>query len=416
MDNFDIGVVRRTAGSLAWCVRIFTHHVPRTTILLLMSLLLMGCAIQSVTEPHTFDPDLEPTAVPTAVAISKPTYTVERGTVIRDLSLSGQVVPASETEVSFIVSGLLTDIYVDKGDFVQTGDLIAELDASAFLGERKLAINSLEVAEARLAAVEAQLANEQRRAEIALEQIQIQLNFAIDEAGDEPTASQTMAIQLLELDVELAQITLDELTAGADPELLAEVEQAQLRLDELDVQIANTKLYAPIDGTVVRQVVRKDETIGVGQTAVVLADLSNLEVEALVREVNLQEMFEGMPAQVEFATQPGETFDVIAERLSLPYGTDETLPETTARFVFDDAATMANFTNGDRLVITLILVEQVDTLWLPPAAVRDFQGRQFVVIQDEETQRRVDVQLGVESDGRLEILEGVEEGDVIVGP
>jgi hypothetical protein len=55
-------------------------------------------------------------------------------------------------------------------------------------------------------------------------------------------------------------------------------------------------------------------------------------------------------------------------------------------------------------------------LWLPPAAVRDFQGRHFVVIQEEETQRRVDVMLGIEGASRVEILEGVAEGDIIVGP
>ena len=49
-------------------------------------------------------------------------------------------------------------------------------------------------------------------------------------------------------------------------------------------------------------------------------------------------------------------------------------------------------------------------------AVRNFQGRNFVVIQGGDTQRRVDVQLGIQSDNRVEILEGVTEGDVVVGP
>ena len=47
-------------------------------------------------------------------------------------------------------------------------------------------------------------------------------------------------------------------------------------------------------------------------------------------------------------------------------------------------------------------------LWLPPAALRTFQGRTFVVIEEANGQRRADVRLGIESDARVEILEGVE--------
>ena len=109
------------------------------------------------------------------------------------------------------------------------------------------------------------------------------------------------------------------------------------------------------------------------------------------------------------------TFYTLAA-LPPPYGTAENLEETTARFAFNNPADLANFALGDRLVLELIVAQNDDALWLPPAAVRDFQGRNFVVIQEGDTQRRVDVQLGIEGDGRTEILEGVTEGDTVVGP
>ena len=46
---------------------------------------------------------------------------------------------------------------------------------------------------------------------------------------------------------------------------------------------------------------------------------------------------------------------------------------------------------------------------------RKFQGRDFVVVQREEGQQRVDVRLGIESIDRVEILEGVEAGQLIIG-
>ena len=54
-------------------------------------------------------------------------------------------------------------------------------------------------------------------------------------------------------------------------------------------------------------------------------------------------------------------------------------------------------------------------VWLPPQAIRNFQGRNFVIVQDADRQRRVDVRVGIESQERVEILEGLEEGQTIIG-
>jgi multidrug efflux pump subunit AcrA (membrane-fusion protein) len=68
------------------------------------------------------------------------------------------------------------------------------------------------------------------------------------------------------------------------------------------------------------------------------------------------------------------------------------------------------------LATVLITLEQKDAaLWLPPAAIRTFQGRDVVVIQDGSAQRRVDVKLGIKGEDRVEVLEGVQEGQVVVG-
>jgi multidrug efflux pump subunit AcrA (membrane-fusion protein) len=56
-----------------------------------------------------------------------------------------------------------------------------------------------------------------------------------------------------------------------------------------------------------------------------------------------------------------------------------------------------------------------DVLWLPPQALRTFQGRDFVFIDDNGLQRRVDVRLGLRSDDRVEILSGLLENQVVIG-
>ncbi len=65
--------------------------------------------------------------------------------------------------------------------------------------------------------------------------------------------------------------------------------------------------------------------------------------------------------------------------------------------------------------VVIFLEQRDDVLWLPPTAVRSFQGRDFVVVQDGDLQRRVDVRIGLESEDRVELLEGAELGQVVVG-
>jgi multidrug efflux pump subunit AcrA (membrane-fusion protein) len=71
---------------------------------------------------------------------------------------------------------------------------------------------------------------------------------------------------------------------------------------------------------------------------------------------------------------------------------------------------------GEIATVIIELEKREDVLWLPLAALRTFQGRDFVLIQDGEIQRRVDVQLGLKSQDRVEILDGLSEGQVVIGP
>jgi multidrug efflux pump subunit AcrA (membrane-fusion protein) len=66
--------------------------------------------------------------------------------------------------------------------------------------------------------------------------------------------------------------------------------------------------------------------------------------------------------------------------------------------------------------MTVELERQEGTLWLPPQAVRTFEGRSFVVVQEGGAQRRIDVRIGIRSDDRVEILEPLEEGQTVIAP
>ena len=70
---------------------------------------------------------------------------------------------------------------------------------------------------------------------------------------------------------------------------------------------------------------------------------------------------------------------------------------------------------GDLVRVNVVIERIGDALWLPPAAIRTFSGRTFVVVQEGDAQRRVDVTTGIQSTERVEIKDGLEEGQIIVG-
>ena len=87
----------------------------------------------------------------------------------------------------------------------------------------------------------------------------------------------------------------------------------------------------------------------------------------------------------------------------------------STRVALEAAAAESRYELGDLIRVTVVLERKDDVLWLPPQAIRTFEGRRFVVVQEGEAQRRVDVKVGIESEDRVEIEEGLTEGQIVIG-
>ncbi|UCG24697.1 MAG: biotin/lipoyl-binding protein, partial [Chloroflexota bacterium] len=116
-----------------------------------------------------------PTPLPTPVVPEKPLYTVEQGTVVKTLEFTGRVSPVLEQELFFKSDGFIADVFFARGDQVNEGDLLAELeigDLQNRLAQQQLA---LQTAEITLAKAEEATADQLLEAEINLEKLNLQL-------------------------------------------------------------------------------------------------------------------------------------------------------------------------------------------------------------------------------------------------
>jgi multidrug efflux pump subunit AcrA (membrane-fusion protein) len=86
------------------------------------------------------------------------------------------------------------------------------------------------------------------------------------------------------------------------------------------------------------------------------------------------------------------------------------------RLALNGSVADSGYELGDLVKVTVVIQRKEDTLWVAPQAIRTFEGRQFVVLQDGNAQRRVDVKLGILGEDQIEILSGLTEGQVVVSP
>jgi multidrug efflux pump subunit AcrA (membrane-fusion protein) len=221
-------------------------------------------------------------------------------------------------------------------------------------------------------------------------------------------------IALLRQDVTQAERKVNQIKAEGGTPL--DVEQAKLEVKKIADKIAAATVNAPFDGKVLSLNIRPGNSVEAFKTVAVVGDPKALELTAELDASDVAELSVEMPAVVRLRNRPGEDLQASIRQLPFVGGTDTSTTGNTDKSVHVALQDTNVQLEPGELATVLITLEQKDAaLWLPPAAIRTFQGRDFVVIQDGATQRRVDVKLGIKGKDRVEVLEGVQEGQVVVG-
>jgi multidrug efflux pump subunit AcrA (membrane-fusion protein) len=394
---------------------------PIQLAVLALSLFLTGCALLPTGSTPVQNPfagqqqnEPTPTPIPTAIVPMRPTYQVQTGEIVRATSFTGRVSPVETYDLFFRSGGRVRTLYAARNAMVSAGDVIADLEIDDLERELVSAQLNLERAESRLAEAEANLAFDRRTAEINVDIIKLRLT---DLRRREPENLIGLAIQ--QKQVELAELALERLASGVDPLLENDVARARLALEKLNTEIDNARIIAPIDGRLLTVSLTVGRPVEPFVPVVVVADISELEVSSDLTSSQLQELSEGMPVILKMVGRPGQTLTGTVRRLPYPYGTGggasvQDLDKST-RVTIDQSAEEIGYSLGDLMQVEVELERKENVLWLPPQAIRVFDGRRFVVVQDGDAQRRVDVRAGIQTPDRVEIVEGLEANQVVVG-
>jgi multidrug efflux pump subunit AcrA (membrane-fusion protein) len=355
----------------------------------------------------------EPTPLPTPVVPSKPVYQVESGDIIYQQRYSGRVVPAVSQTLTFELDGRVAETFVSDGDTVQQGDVLAVLDTTDLEAQLLNAQEELAVVQSIFDSASNQVDFGKARAQLELDLAQIRLDFALSQASEPYTDHDNFVISTRIIERDLAQLAVDEVSEGVDPELRFDVERAQDVVDSIQADIDRSQLIAPMDGILTSFPIEAGDVMIAYDFAGVVADTSTVQVLASLTITQLEELSEGMTVMMQQTNLPDDVFYGTITQLPEPYGTGTS---EDAYIAFDTQPTADSLRLGDRVTLTVTIEERQGVLWLPPSAIRQFSGRNFVVIQNDSVQQRVDVRLGLEGNDRVEILEGLEEAQTVIGP
>ncbi len=382
----------------------------------LLAMTLSGCALLPAADMNrSASGSATPTPIPTAIVPVKPTYTVKRGEIVDEREFSGRVSPVVEEDLFFRNSGRVRAVFNKRNDVVEEGDVLAELEIDPLERELEAAQLELERAQVRLDQAIEENQYQQQVAQTDIDIAQIRLDALRSEASPDRT---DIAVQ--EKQIELAQMSLERLAQGADPLLYSDVQRAQFDVQKLKADIADSQIIAPFDGTLLSFALTPGDSIQAYDIVASIADLAELEISSDLVTTQLNDLSEGMKANISLTNRPGVELAGFIRRLPYPYGsggkgtTIEELDKTT-RITVNESLTDMGLEEGDLVRVSVELERKDDVLWVPPQAVRLFEGRRFVVLKDGDVQRRVDVETGIETQDRVEIESGLEEDQVVIG-
>lgn len=208
---------------------------------------------------------------------NQPTITIETGRIEDIVTGQGTLEPKDYVDVGAQVSGQIKKMHVEIGDAVKTGDLIAEIDPKTY--ETRVAGDL-----AQLKTLAAQKAEQEANIKLAAQKLdRNKILFAENAVSREALEESETALQVAN-----AQLK----------SIKAQIEQAQSSLDGNKVNLGYTRIYAPMDGTIVAQNIKEGQTINASQTAPVIVQVANLTVmtvRAQVAEADIMRLKTGMP-------------------------------------------------------------------------------------------------------------------------
>jgi membrane fusion protein, macrolide-specific efflux system len=324
------------------------------------------------------------------------TAKVERGDVVDTVSALGNLQPRDYVDLGAQVSGQLKTIHVEVGQDVKKGDLLAEIDPVVLNAK-------VEAGRASLASQRAQLIDKEAQRDLANQTLERQRRLVATRAVSETT-------------FESAEAAARSAAAQVDM-LRAQIQQTESTLRGDEATLSYTKIYAPMNGTVVSISVRQGQTLNTNQSAPIVmrvADLSTMTVWTQVAEADVSKLKLDMTA--EFTTL-GSGQRRWSGKLQQILPTPEVVNNVVLyTALFDVANPEGDLMTQMSAQVYFIVGQAKDVLTVPVSALKENRrtGEATVDVKAAFGTETRKVEIGVRTRVLAEVKSGLEEGEEVV--
>ncbi len=364
---------------------------------------------------------------------------VVRGDLMVSVSGSGSVDVTNEVGLSFDSSGKVSKLYVEEGDAVTVGQVLALLgpvDREAL----ELAVIQAEVAlmqaKYNLDKVENPYTDDEiEDAEQAVEDAEDwldladdMLRYALQHGSDQEVLQWQMEVLNAEIQLEMAEDTLDEMLNERDEDqieiLKKQVVAAEQALEEAQSALEWETLVAPFTGVVASVGVEEGDIIpapGVSQVTIVrLIDTSSMELVVELDEIDVPGVEKGQRAVISVDALPDTLLEGRVVSVS-------PLPKVEAGVVSYEVKVGFDVPQGSNLrvgmsaTVDIVLSDRSNVLLVPDRAI-DFDSQgvpvvQVLVTKEPEGTAEIEersVVIGLSDGFQTEIISGLWEGEMVV--
>jgi len=346
--------------------------------------------------------------------------TVERGPFVRDIAAEGKVV-AAVSPTLYATSGGAVTLQVHAGDTVKVGQVLATIvspELTNKLAQEQSNADAMEV-EYQRAQIDARKARGELRK--AYDNARIDQQAAKREMDRNEKAFSKGAVPSMDVDrakdsMEKAKIAtqhaqadlgMDNSSLNLDIQSKKLAHERQLLLvKDLQRQVDDLNVKSPVDGQVGQLFIAERATVAKDAQLLSVIDLSALEVEMQVPESFARDLGIGMAGEI---SGNGHVWKGLVNAISPEVVNGQVAARL--RFAGD---TPKQLRQNQRLSVRVLLDHRDNVLTVQRGSFVDESGGSYAYVVREGIATKTPIRVGASSIDKVEILEGLKEGDRIV--
>jgi RND family efflux transporter MFP subunit len=382
--------------------------MQKITVVLLSAVLVLGFAMAGCGKTET--EGIPKTRAPRAVHL----VAVEKGSLPRTVTVTGTLAADEEVVASFKVAGRVSEIAIDLGSKIERSRIIARLDPTDFLLRIQQAEAALRQTRARLGLSpdgSDDRVDPEKTAPVK------EARAVLDEARQNRERSEKLHeknyISKMDFDSAVSRLLVAESRYQASIEEVLD-RQALLgqRKSELALarqQLADATLYSPIDGAVREKKTSVGEFLAAGSPVAVIVRTHPLRLKVSVPERDASVIRVGQMTAVRIEGYPAEHTGRVVRLSPVLEKQNRTL---TVEAEVDNRH--GRLRAGSFATAEILIDAQQQVVLAPVSAVVTFAGIEKVLAEKQGRAIERRIRTGRRSGDRVEILEGVAPGDLIV--